>query len=555
MLGKEPAMPRGTTTLLALLAIASVAPGTVRAAVPQVTARQVAAPIILPEVDCVALAGSGVFDPTRIPGAPTHISSARALPANGRHPAYCDVQGYVTPQVHFDLKLPTASYQGRYLQLGCAGFCGAVLPPFYPGQSGGRLFPHCDAQLGGDFAVATSDQGHSGTSLTDARWAAGDEQLRNDFAYRAAHVVSIAAKAIITAYYAAPPSHAYFAGCSEGGREALIEAQRYPTDFEGIIAGAPAATFGPLLGEFLPWVAAKNTNPDGSAILTADKLPALHAAVIAACDGADGATDGLIRDPSICRFDPARLACPTGTDAATCLTAAQVAAVRALYSGPVDASGERLFPGGEPYGSELAWGRWFAPPPGVPMAATLAAAFGQGYLQFMGFPIGSPTSSIANWTFDVHGFRRLIPESMRYDALDPDLSAFQQAGGKLILYQGWADQVVSPYSTIDYYAMLSRRMGGLDSTQRFARLFLLPSVYHCFGSYGPFRFSLIDRLVTWVEDGTAPSQVVVSGGGPGTPRHETVRPYPDGASGDLGGALPDETRWVGSRELYVSGPR
>ena len=139
----------------------------------------------------------------------------------------------------------------------------------------------------------------------------------------------------------------------------------------------------------------------------------------------------------------------------------------------------------------------------MPVAETIGAAFGQGYLQFMGFPIGSPTSSIADWTFDVQGFRRLIPESIRYDSLDPDLTAFQQAGGRLILWHGWADQVVSPYSTIDYYAMLSRRMGGIDPTQRFARLFLIPAMYHCgSGSYGPFRFSLVDRLVTWVEDGT-----------------------------------------------------
>src|SRR5262249_6565823 len=126
---------------------------------------------------------------------------------------------------------------------------------------------------------------------------------------------------------------------------------------------------------------------------------------------------------------------------------------------------------------------------------------------------------------------------------------------KLIVWQGWADQVVSPYSTIDYYATLSRHVGGLDLTQRFARLFLLPAHYHCFGSYGPFRFSVIDRLVSWVEAGTAPPELVVAGGGPDTPRHETVRPYPDGASGHLGGTLPDETRWIGGGELYVSGPR
>ena len=257
-------MPRGTRTLLALLAIASVAAGTARAATPVSDMQgrhSTTAPIILPVVDCAALTGPGVFDPTSIPGAPTTISSARALAANGRHPAYCDVQGYVTPQVHFDLKLPTASYQGRYLQLGCAGFCGGVPLPFYPGQPGRHVFPACDAQLGGDFAVATTDQGHAGASVVDALWAAGDEQLRNDFAYRAAHVVSIAAKAIIAAYYGGPPNHAYFAGCSEGGREALIEAQRYPTDFEGIIAGAPAATFGPLDGEVLPWRSARTRTP------------------------------------------------------------------------------------------------------------------------------------------------------------------------------------------------------------------------------------------------------------------------------------------------------
>jgi hypothetical protein len=291
-------------------------------------------------------------------------------------------------------------------------------------------------------------------------------------------------------------------------------------------------------------------------VLTAKQLPALHAAVLATCDANDGQADGLLSDPGLCHFDPASIACPPRTHSNGCLTPDQIDAVRALYAGPHTADGTRLYPGGLPYGSELAWVGWTVPPHRrVPPSAVVSARLGENYLHFLGFPIGLPTASLAAWSFDVAGYQRLIPEAIRGDALDPDLSAFEQRGGKLILWHGWADQAIPPYGTIDYYARLVRESGGFGRTRAFARLFLIPSMYHCFGGYGPQAFSLIDDLVAWVEEGSAPDDLLVSGGGPGTPDTITVRPYPEGTTGDLGGRFPDEIDWIGERQLYRGGPR
>src|SRR5262249_25676774 len=209
-----------------------------------------------------------------------------------------------------------------------------------------------------NFAIGYSNLGHSAPDPGDALWAANDLQLRVDWAYRANHALLLAARAIMAVYYGQGPAYTYFDGCSDGGREGLMEAQQFPEDFDGIVAGAPAAIMASLAYHLLTWNARANLDAAGNQLLTPEKLPMLHDAVLAACDGLDGVADRLIADPRLCQFDPSTLQCPGNADGPECLTAAQIEAVARLYSGPVDSAGRHLYPGGLQPGSELAWPSW-----------------------------------------------------------------------------------------------------------------------------------------------------------------------------------------------------
>jgi Tannase and feruloyl esterase len=236
----------------------------------------------------------------RIPGAVTHVTDAKPVTQAGGQPAFCDVHGYVEPKVGFELKLPSETFNGRYVQYGCQGLCGTTFAAL-----GLPAFPApCGPPPSGDFAVAATDDGHTGypidnpfAAIQDGSWAANNQAARNDYFYRAPHAVSVAAKRIISAFYGSPPKVSYFNGCSTGGREGLLEAQRYPHDFNGIEVGSPGMYMGPLFGMFMSWMVRVNMAADGSPILTTAKLPTLHGAVLAACDGLDGLVDGQIDDP------------------------------------------------------------------------------------------------------------------------------------------------------------------------------------------------------------------------------------------------------------------
>lgn len=217
-----------------------------------------------------------------IPDAPTALFSAQVVPATGQTPEYCDVKGYVTPQIQFAMQLPTQNWNRRYLQIGCGGYCGSL-----------RATPESNTALNQNFAVVFDNSGHVGGGIgaASALWGLDQPQLRIDFGYRSEHVMSIAAKAIATAFSEESPSYSYFQGCSNGGRQALMEAQRYPNDFNGIIAGAPAAIQAPLNGEYETWNAVANLDPQGNPILPAEKLTLIHQGALAECDGKDGLVD------------------------------------------------------------------------------------------------------------------------------------------------------------------------------------------------------------------------------------------------------------------------
>lgn len=486
-------------------------------------------PIIPPVIPCAALA---THDFGSVPGAATSIQSATVVPTTSTTPEFCDVKGYISPQTQFELKLPTQTYQGRYLQVGCGGFCGAVNP---------TTFPSCDAQLGGDFAIATDNQGHMGTAVFDSVWSLDDLQLRMEFGFLSEHAMAQASKAIIATFYGQQPLFSYFNGCSDGGHEALQEAQRYPTDFNGIIAGAPANIWAPLNGEFQPWLARANTDAQGNPILTADKLPALHDAVLKACAG----VDQLIDDPRTCHFNPASIQCPTGTNAPTCLTPAQVQTVRLAYEGPVDGHGDHLYIGGEPYGSELAWAPWFVPLPGAPF--TVAQGIGDNYLKYEGLQVGKVGPSSKDWKFTIDGFNALRQMGQIYNSTNADLSAFRAHGGKLIIWQGWADQAIPPFGSPVYYDAVQDRMGGLTQVQQFARLFMFPSMYHCAGGYGPNQFDMVAPIVAWVEQGMAPGKIIASQTDSNNQVIRTfpVFPYPEQTVYTGQGSINDANNYIG----------
>jgi len=492
-------------------------------------------PIIKPKLpSCGAI--TGLTDLAANPQYPTAIASSTDVPASGGNPEYCDVKGMIAPQTHFDLQLPVNSWQGRYLQNGCGGYCGTV---------NNQTFPSCDAQLGGDFAMATDDEGHvtaaglGGGGL----WAFNDQKLRNEYGYESEQALYEVAREIIKDYYGQLPNRSYYNGCSDGGREAMEMAERYPADFDGIIAGAPEIIAGPLNAENQTWDVRVNTDANGNAILTDNKLPALHAAVINACGHDDGTSDGIITDPQNCHFDPASIQCPAGTDNNSCLTPAQVDVVRKFYAGPSDPRGRLLYPGGLPYGSELGWSVFELPPSqnggSVPTTQSLDYfGLSQPYLRYQLLAPGHLGPDPFQWQFTDQGFRSMFPAANTFDAMDTNLSAFYRHGGKLIMWQGWADNGIPPSGTVDYWDIMSRRMGA--ATTKFSRLYMFPSVYHCGGGYASATTpDLIYPMVQWVEQGSAPGQLPISYTVSGSSFSRPVYPYPEIPKYNGGGADPN----------------
>ena len=517
-----------------------------------------------PTVPAVQSCGSIASDPAwaALPAYPTAIASATVVAAANGNPAYCDVKGMIAPQTHFELELPVSTWQGRYLQNGCGGYCGTV---------NAQRFPSCDAVLGGDFAMATDDEGHTSAAGLGGSglFAFNDQTLRNQYGYQSEHALAVVSKDIIGYYYGTGPSRSYYDGCSDGGREAMEMAERYPTDFNGIIAGAPEIYAGQLNAEAQTWFYQVNTDSAGNAILTDDKLGALHAAVMQACGGDDGVSgDGILTDPQNCHFDPASIQCPAGTDSASCLTPAQVNVVRLYYQGPADPQGQLLYPAGLPYGSELGWAVFELPPSpnggAVPTTESLDY-FGLSlpYLRYQLHAPGVLGPDPSQWKFTLQDYRELYPAANTWDALSVNLSAFRAHGGKLIIWQGWADNGIPPGGTVDYYDQLAGAQGGLANTEKFARLFMFPTVYHCGGGYANSSFDLVYPMVQWVESGTAPTQVIATDTISGTTLTRPVYPYPlipayngSGPTADAASFHPvtspaglDYSSWIGN-DLY-----
>ena len=350
-------------------------------------------------------------------------------------PARCSVRVFT----------PTSSDSGVISEIwlpDAAGWNGKLLGTGNGGYSSALSYRQMAEALQRGFAVGGSDTGHEGDGLA---FGTGHPEKIRDWAYRSTHVLGEDAKAVIAAFYGKAPAHSYFAGCSTGGQQALSEAQRYPQDFDGIVAGDPGNDRILLNADFMAgWLV---THPANGPSFPASKLPMLSKAVLAACDKQDGMADGIIGDPRKCSFDPHALLCKTSDDTASCLTDSEVSMVQALYDGPLrKADGKRMFPGW-PRGSEAGWGSYLISP-----SKPVRLEFWSDWVfADSGFDMRTFNAPVA-----VAKARAKFPY---VEAIDPDLRAFQRRGGKLLLYHGWADAVVPPEDTIGYYERVKQLLG------------------------------------------------------------------------------------------------
>ncbi|MGH9398183.1 MAG: tannase/feruloyl esterase family alpha/beta hydrolase [Terriglobia bacterium] len=415
--------------------------------------------------------------------------------------------GVIKPTADSDIKfevwMPVSGWNKRFQGVGNGGFAGSI-------QHGGLA----DALRRG-FAVASTDTGHTGSSV-DARWALGHPEKVIDFGYRGIHQMTVQAKAIIQAFYGVPPRRSYFASCSNGGRQALMEAQRFPADYDGIIAGAPA-NFWTQLQAVAIWDA-QATLENAASYIPAGKLPAISSAVLAACDAKDGVADGILNDPRQCHFNPAKLLC-RGADSNGCLTAPQVIALKKIYSGPRTSKGKQIFPGFSP-GGELGPNGWAGWVTGSAPQASLQFKFGTHFFAYMVF--NNPAWDYRTSNIDTDF--KIADQKLAHilNATDPNPRPFKARGGKLIMYHGWSDAAIPPLSSIKYYKSVVAAMG-LRETEDFLRLFMAPGMQHCGlgpgpGSFGGFEAAaqfdaernMFDALERWVEDGVAPDKIITT---------------------------------------------
>lgn len=453
-------------------------------------------PVVPAAISCEAL---GKTELKSVADTPASVTSVRKVDSPAG--TFCRVLGTIQPAIHFEVNLPETGWTQRYLQTGCGGLCGILHVNV---EHAGT----CGPALHGGLVVASDDMGHEHQMGQPGEADFGtDPQKKIDFAYRGNHATALVAKALIKAYYGKPAKYSYFFGCSDGGREALVEAERYPEDFDGIAAGAPAMNFQVQNSFYHAWQARSNTDAAGHHILIASRLPILHRAALAACDELDGLKDGIIADPRACHFDPVAAQCPAGsTDTSNCLTAAEVEVARKLYAGPTDAAGHHFTAGGPQPGSELSWKGVFVPDTadGHVMSEGTASASSK----YLIFPeISAAEGDIPKFAFTQAHFAELAKYHPLYDATDTNLAPFNAHGSKLILWHGWSDPHISPLNTIGFYDALGKQLGAA-TRDSFVRLFLFPGMYHCGGGDGFSQFDLLSPLFAWVEGGAAPRQVL-----------------------------------------------
>lgn len=400
-------------------------------------------------------------------------------------PAFCRVAVDIRLSRDSDIKaevwMPTSEWNSKFMAVGNGGYAGTI------------SYRLMSAPLARGYATASTDTGHE-AAIGDGRFMLNREKLI-DFGFRAVHEMTSTAKLIIAAYYGDNPKLSYFDGCSTGGRQGLKEAQRYPTDYDGIVAGAPANNWTHLNAQQV-WVA-QAVHKDAASFIPPSKYSLIHGAVLQACDARDGVKDGLLEDPTRCRFDSKVLQCK-GADGPNCLTEPQVEAARKIY-GPLTnpRTKQQIHPGLVP-GSELGWATLAGPQLGIPL----------DYLKYVVF-------KDPNWDYRTLNFDRDIALADQTDngvisATDPNLKAFVAHGGKLLQYHGWSDNLISPLNSVNYYKNVLDNLGGAGKVNDSYRLFMVPGMAHCRAGEGVNSFDSISSLEQWVENKKAPDRILAT---------------------------------------------
>jgi feruloyl esterase len=436
------------------------------------------------------------------------------------------------PEINIEVNLP-AAWNGRFYMFGNGGWGGESF------ESAGRLANHARALRAG-FATASTDTGHSAGLEPGASFAQSRQKLL-DYGFRSLHVTAEAAKLLVRSFYGANPSKSYFDGCSQGGRQGLTIAQRFPNDFDGIIAGSPALyNTGNMIARAY-WMQGLQTNP-----FPAAKLGLLAARVYEKCDSKDGLKDGVIDEPLRCGFKAVEdlPLCAEGQDGPDCFTAKEIAAADRIY-GDVFRQGRRFFPGW-PAGAEVAGPNgesgWLGQEISVANRGSVWANYAGSFLRYMAMPGTDPEQALAH--FDINkDIPRMEFLHQVLDANDPDLSVFRQRGGKLIMYFGWADPQLNPRVAVEYYDEVARGMG--DSTGDFFRLFMVPGMFHCGGGVGTSTFDVATPLLRWVESGEAPQTIAASRvAGGKVNRTRPLCPYPQVARYKGSGSIDDAANFT-----------
>lgn len=434
---------------------------------------------------CVGLANTNFTDV----GAPVTVTSAELIPASsGRQPAHCHILATIAPSTGVEIQLPTFAWNGRLLFTGCGGLCGLI-----------RTNQGSDA-LARNYAVATTDMGHQLQPGDDPRAWTVNEELVEEWQHRATHRATLLAKAVILEAYGKPQDYAYFRGCSTGGRQGLTEALMYPDDYDGVIAGAPAAQ---MVTPHNVFAYASNTRPDSSPILTESAINLLADAVLDACDMDDGLADGVLGNPGACTFEPSALLCQSGA-AEGCLTEEQVAAANMVYDGAKQDDGTPFYPMGYAKGTERDWIAGFLGKDGRPPRRAGSAQF------TVERKIG-PDATLADFDYAKHGTTGSpVGGLLDFGEDGKKLAPFINRGGKILLYHGWSDTDATPASSLFFYEAQAAAFGD-EALPDFLRLFFLPGMAHCRGGNGVNTADYLSLMESWVEDGNAPDQLEAFG--------------------------------------------
>jgi feruloyl esterase len=409
------------------------------------------------------------------------------LPAGVGLPPFCRVSARLAPSADSDIRIevwmPANGWNGKFQAVGNGGWSGAIPAPALA------------AALGAGYATAATDTGHQGGS---GAFALGHPEKLVDFGWRAVHEMTVTAKRIIESFYGRAPRLSYWVGCSSGGKQGLKEAQKFPEDYNGIVAGAPANYWTHLVTGSL-WVA-QATLKDPASFIPREKYAVLHNAAVAACDMSDGVRDGVIENPARCAFDPGVVQCRSA-DAADCLTAPQVEAARRIYAAAKNPrTGESIFPG-MAVGSENGWPALAGGPAPLSIASD--------HFKYVVF-------KDPNWDFRTLDFDSSVALADAIDAefglnaFDSNLKPFVSRGGKILMYHGWNDQLIAPQNSINYYQAVTASLGGESSATRSVRLFMVPGMNHCAGGDGTGTFDMVSALEQWVEEARAPERIVAS---------------------------------------------